>query len=245
MAAHPAPLSLGFSKQEYWSGLPFPSAMHACMLSRFSHVQLCATPWKTVHQAPLPTGFSIQEYWSGLPFPSPVYSTKPFYIKDLSILGLWYPRVGMWAIPWGHRVLTIPWRCPFFCIAITQASVCSSLVPFILEQRSLYCGHVKMFNRIFDLYPQDINSTLQIMNPKCLQTSTVVLCVWMLVAGERDELLLRTAAFLQLIITSFLLEYNCFTMLHFCYTMKWINYMYTYDPFFLALPFTPPLSHLN
>ena len=25
MAAHQAPLSLGFSKQEYWSGLPFPS----------------------------------------------------------------------------------------------------------------------------------------------------------------------------------------------------------------------------
>ena len=27
-AAHQAPLSLGFSKQEYWSGLPFPPPMH-------------------------------------------------------------------------------------------------------------------------------------------------------------------------------------------------------------------------
>ena len=27
-ASHQAPLSLGFSGQEYWSGLPFPSAMH-------------------------------------------------------------------------------------------------------------------------------------------------------------------------------------------------------------------------
>ena len=35
MAAHQAPLSLGFSRQEYWSGLPFPSPMHACVLSRF------------------------------------------------------------------------------------------------------------------------------------------------------------------------------------------------------------------
>ena len=26
-AAHQAPLSLGFSRQEYWSGLPFPSPM--------------------------------------------------------------------------------------------------------------------------------------------------------------------------------------------------------------------------
>ena len=33
MAAHHAPLFLGFSRQEYCSGLPFPSPMHACMLS--------------------------------------------------------------------------------------------------------------------------------------------------------------------------------------------------------------------
>ena len=28
MAAHQAPQSLGFSRQEHWSGLPFPSPMH-------------------------------------------------------------------------------------------------------------------------------------------------------------------------------------------------------------------------
>ena len=27
-AAHQAPLSLGFSRQEHWSGLPFPSPMN-------------------------------------------------------------------------------------------------------------------------------------------------------------------------------------------------------------------------
>ena len=71
-AVHQAPLSLGFSRQEYWSGLPFPSPMHACMLSHFSRVRLCATPQTAAHQAPLSTGFSRQEYWSGLPFPSPL-----------------------------------------------------------------------------------------------------------------------------------------------------------------------------
>ena len=30
MAAHQAPPSLGFSRQEYWSGLPFPSPVHKC-----------------------------------------------------------------------------------------------------------------------------------------------------------------------------------------------------------------------
>ena len=70
-AAHQAPPSLGFSRQEHWSGLPFPSPVRACMLSCFSCVRLCATPWRAAHQAPLSMGFSRQEYWSGLPCPSP------------------------------------------------------------------------------------------------------------------------------------------------------------------------------
>ena len=45
MVAHQAPPSLGFPRQEYWSGLPFPSPMHVCMLSHFSRVWLCATLW--------------------------------------------------------------------------------------------------------------------------------------------------------------------------------------------------------
>ena len=35
------------------------------LLSLFSHVQLCATPWTAAYQAPLSMGFSRQEYWSG------------------------------------------------------------------------------------------------------------------------------------------------------------------------------------
>jgi len=38
------------------------------LLSRFSPVQLCATPQTAAHQAPLSLGFSRQEHWSGLPF---------------------------------------------------------------------------------------------------------------------------------------------------------------------------------
>ena len=41
------------------------------LLSHFSHVQLCATPWTAAHQAPLSMGFSRQEYWSELIFCSP------------------------------------------------------------------------------------------------------------------------------------------------------------------------------
>ena len=52
-----------------WVPITFP--MHACTLSRFSRVWLCATLQTAAHQAPLSIGFSRQEYWSGLPFPSP------------------------------------------------------------------------------------------------------------------------------------------------------------------------------
>ena len=38
------------------------------LLSRFSHVRLCATPETAAHQAPLSLGFSRQVYWSGLHF---------------------------------------------------------------------------------------------------------------------------------------------------------------------------------
>ena len=46
------------------------------LLSRFSHVRLCATPETAAHQAPLSLGFSRQEHWSGLPFPSPMHESE-------------------------------------------------------------------------------------------------------------------------------------------------------------------------
>ena len=66
-AAHRAPLSLGFSRQEHWSELPFPSPMHERKSE--SEVALScltlATPWTAAYQAPPSMGFSKQEYWSG------------------------------------------------------------------------------------------------------------------------------------------------------------------------------------
>ena len=41
------------------------------LLSNFSRVQLCATPWTIAGQAPLSMEFSRQEYSSGLPFLPP------------------------------------------------------------------------------------------------------------------------------------------------------------------------------
>ena len=45
------------------------------LLSRFSRVRLCATPWTAAYQASPSLGFSRQEHWSGLPFPSPMHES--------------------------------------------------------------------------------------------------------------------------------------------------------------------------
>ena len=57
-------------------GLATSNLLLLLLLSRFSCVQLYATPWTAAHQAPLSLGFSSQENWSGLPFPSPVHESE-------------------------------------------------------------------------------------------------------------------------------------------------------------------------
>ena len=86
-AAYQAPLPMGFSRQEYWSGLPFPSPcsilpvfkatcpIYECyllnVLSCFYCVRLFVTLWTVACQVPLSIGFSRQEYWSGFSCPPP------------------------------------------------------------------------------------------------------------------------------------------------------------------------------
>ena len=57
MAAHQAPLSLGFSRQEHWTGLRFPSPMHeseresevAQSCPTLSDPMDCSPPGSSVH----------------------------------------------------------------------------------------------------------------------------------------------------------------------------------------------------
>ena len=65
----PQTSSLGMRSLSHWLLL--------LLLSRFSHVLLCATPQTAVYQAPPSMGFSRQEYWSGLPLPSPLDTGPP------------------------------------------------------------------------------------------------------------------------------------------------------------------------
>ena len=54
----------------------FTSGNLLLLLSRFSPVRLCVTPWTAAHQASPSMGFSRQEHWSGLPFPSPMCESE-------------------------------------------------------------------------------------------------------------------------------------------------------------------------
>ena len=44
-AAHQAPLSLGFSRQEHWTGLPFHSPMHESEKWKWSHSVMSDSQW--------------------------------------------------------------------------------------------------------------------------------------------------------------------------------------------------------
>ena len=61
----------GKKRMRWLHGITDSVNMLLLLLSRFSYVQLCATPLTAAHQAPPSLGLSRQEHWSGLPFPSP------------------------------------------------------------------------------------------------------------------------------------------------------------------------------
>ena len=72
MVTHQAPQSLGFSRQEHWSGLPFPSPMHESEKWRWSRSVVPDPQWPhglsdpSAFQALPSIGFSRQESWSGV-----------------------------------------------------------------------------------------------------------------------------------------------------------------------------------
>ena len=76
------------------------------LLSRFSHVRLCATPQTAAHQAPPSLEFSRQEHWSGVLFPSPMRESEKWK-GSLSVMS---------DSSWPHRLqptgLLHPWDFP-------------------------------------------------------------------------------------------------------------------------------------
>ena len=87
MEAHQAPPSLGLSRQEHWSGLPFPSPMQESEKWTWSRSVVPDSlrahglqPTRLLR----PWGFSRQEDWSGVPLPSPT-TVLYMYVKYISL----------------------------------------------------------------------------------------------------------------------------------------------------------------
>ena len=83
-------------------------AMHVCMLSRFSCVQLFVIPWTVVRQAPLSMGFSRQEHWSGLLSPP----QGIFWLRDFTLVS-YIPCTGTGSLPLaplGEPPVAVIWR---------------------------------------------------------------------------------------------------------------------------------------
>ena len=91
-AAHQAPRSLGFSRQEYWSGLPLPSPMHESEKWKWSHSVLSNSsqphglqPTRLLHPWDFPgksTGVGchcLLDYFSTFQSSLPAYCVSHFY----------------------------------------------------------------------------------------------------------------------------------------------------------------------
>ena len=76
------------------------------LLSRFSRVRFCATPWTAAYQAPPSLGFSRQEHWSGLPFPSPMHDSGKWKWSRSVVSDSWRPH------GWQPTRLLHPWDFP-------------------------------------------------------------------------------------------------------------------------------------
>ena len=64
MAAHQAPLSLGFSRQEYWSGLPFSSPMHGSEKWKWSRSVVSTLSWSRSVVFPASGFFPISQFFA-------------------------------------------------------------------------------------------------------------------------------------------------------------------------------------
>ena len=114
-------LSVGFSRQEYWSGLPLPpcrgssgpkdrtlTSYVSCivmrvlyhwllLLSSFSRVQLFLTPWTATYQAPLSMGFFQARVleWGAIAFS--VTTSTTWEIQFSSVV---FSCVQLFTTPW-------------------------------------------------------------------------------------------------------------------------------------------------
>ena len=95
--------------------------IHACVLSHFSHVQLCAILWTVACQAPLFMG----EYCSGKNTGLNCHALQPgiFWLKDWTITSIVYPifpKATICVLKWKVKV-----KVPQLCLTLCDPMGCT------------------------------------------------------------------------------------------------------------------------
>ena len=112
----------GEREKSSFKGSPVTASVHACVLSRFSCVQLFVTPWTVALQVPLSMGFFRQEYWSGLPCPPLGNLPNPGIVPTSPVA----PALQAVSLPlshWGSLTASdvgLKWLYPFIPISISH-----------------------------------------------------------------------------------------------------------------------------
>ena len=186
-----APPSMGFSRQEYWNGLPFPSCSGGQCQAQFSSVQslscvrLFETPWITARQASL----SITNSWSSLRLMS-IESVMPS-----NHLILWRPLLLLPPIPPSIRVFsnesTLPMRWPkywSFSFSIIPSKEIPGLISFRMDWLDLLAvqGTLKSLLRHHSskasIFWCSAFFTIQLSHPYMTTGKTIALTRWTLLA---------------------------------------------------------------
>ena len=159
---HEAPPSLGFSRQEHWSGLPFPSPMHESEKWKWSRSVLSdslSTPWTAAYQVSPSMGFSRQEDWSGVPLPSPLHIWGCWYFSGQS----WFQLVihPAWHFTWCTLLIRKINRVTIYSLVLllsqfwTCCSMSNSSCCFLTcIQVSHETGKMFWYSHLFQNFPQ-------------------------------------------------------------------------------------------
>ena len=90
------------------------------LLSRFSRVRLCVTPWTAAYQAPPSMGFSRQEYWSGVPSNLDWETIKKYFTSNQEKKPLWSLNYMDWLFKLIKEIRLFPKCGPQFTLIISS-----------------------------------------------------------------------------------------------------------------------------
>ena len=122
MAAHQAPPSLGFSKQEHWSGLPFPSPMHESEKWKWSR--------SVVSDSSRPHGLQPTRLLHPWDFPG-----KSTGVGCHHLLGEWIS--GGWDSVSQNKFIFLPWN--IFCSVLFSDTDLPKIIVLAFVRDEFHC----------------------------------------------------------------------------------------------------------